>query len=280
VDLDFTASIFAVRCNAALTSCTAPIKISGADPDVQFSWVTIGPDGRTYLSWSEIQGELEGTAETFVHKIRVAEPGSTTFGPTRIIATETQAVPFDGLLHANDFRVATVQKNDVAIVDGHPRVFDVWDACAERPLDTICVEPVIKLSWSDDLGTTWTAPKVISRGGDNYFPSLSSDGEGALAVTYFTNRFDPVFHNRQDVELLTVNASTGSVKRVQRLTRTSNESEADPLLGGTFIGDYIQVFADRGRAWTAYNANYRSVPLLGEGTPLPQQDNYLSVDGL
>ena len=278
--LDFTASIFAVRCDAALTSCTAPIKISGADPDVQFSWVTIGPDGRTYLSWSEIQGELEGTPQTFVHKLRVAEPGSTTFGPTRIIATETQPLPFGGLLHANDFRVATAQKHDVAIVDGHPRIFDVWDACAERPLDTICVEPAIKLSWSDDLGATWTTPAVISRGGDNYFPSVSSDGDGSLAVSYFTNRFDPVFHNRQDVELLTVNARNGNVRRVQRLTRTSNESEADPLLGGAFIGDYIQVFADRGRAWTGYNANYRSVPLLGDGTPLPQQDNYLSVDGL
>jgi hypothetical protein len=52
------------------------------------------------------------------------------------------------------------------------------------------------------------------------------------------------------------------------------------VLGGVFIGDYIdEVFAHHGRAWTGFNANFRSVPLLGDGTPLPQQDNYLSVRG-
>jgi hypothetical protein len=46
-----------------------------------------------------------------------------------------------GFLHANDFRVATVQRSEVATVGGRPRR---GDACSERPLDTICVEPVIE----------------------------------------------------------------------------------------------------------------------------------------
>jgi hypothetical protein len=279
-ELDFTASIKAVRCDAQLTACSAPIDISGDDRDVQFSDVTIGPDGRTYITWSEIQGELEGTAQTFIHKVRVAEPGSLAFGPERVIATEEQPIPFGGFLHANDFRVATVQKSEVTMVGGRPRLFVVWDACSERPLDTICVEPVIKLTYSDDLGRTWSRQKIISSGGDNYFPTLSPDRAGSLAVAWFTNRFDPQFHNRQDVELLEVDADRVRTGRRQRLTAPSNETEADPILGGVFIGDYIEVFAHHGVAWTHYNANYRSVPLLGEGTPLPQQDNYLSVRGL
>ena len=64
--------------------------------------------------------------------------------------------------------------------------------------------------------------------------------------------------------------------QVQRLTEDSNDPEADPLLGGTFIGDYIEVFAHDGVAWVGYNANYRFVPLLGDGVPVPQQDNYLA----
>ncbi|MDQ3751961.1 MAG: hypothetical protein M3333_03605 [Actinomycetota bacterium] len=65
--LGFTsASIKAVRCDGALQSCTAPILISGADEDVQFADVTIGPDGRTYITWSEIRGELEQTPQTFI----------------------------------------------------------------------------------------------------------------------------------------------------------------------------------------------------------------------
>ena len=47
------------------------------------------------------------------------------------------------------------------------------------------------------------------------------------------------------------------------------------LLLGYFIGDYFQVFARRGIAYVHYNANYRSVQLLGHGFPIPQQDNFL-----
>jgi len=77
------------------------------------------------------------------------------------------------------------------------------------------------------------------------------------------------------VELVALNATTSKVAQRQRLTSLSNESEADPVFGGLFIGDYIEVFAKGGKALVHYNANYRQVRLLGEGVPVPQQDNYL-----
>jgi len=273
----FTAEIFAVRCDADLTGCTDPIPISEDDIDVQFSDVTIGPDGRVYVTWSQILGELEGTAQTFVHKVRVAEPGSTEFGPEHTIFSEDLAIPFGGVLHANDFRVATILKNDVKDVGGtYPRIYAIWDACRYRPLDTVCEEPTIWLSHSDDLGETWSQRRAISRRGDNYFPTIADDPTGDdLAAAWFTNRHDPVFHNRQDVEMVRLDEN-GRVERRQRITRPSNESEADPLLGGTFIGDYIEIFAHRGRALIGYNANYRKEELLGLGRPIPQQDNYLA----
>ncbi len=275
--LDFTASIKAVRCSADLQECTSPIRISGTDKDVQFGDVTIGPDGRTYITWSEIQGELEEQPQTFIHKLRVAEPGSTTFGPTRVVATEELAIPFGGFLNANDFRIATYPKNEVRMIGGEPRVFVVWDACRARVLGgNVCEEPVIKLTTSDDLGESWSDVKILSKGGPNYFPTISNDRKGPyLAVAYFTNRFDPRFDNRQDVELVTLNPNTLNVANRQRLTSLSNEPEADPVLGGFFIGDYIEVFALGNRALVHYNANYRQVQILGEGLPVPQQDNYL-----
>ena len=276
--LGFTsASIKAVRCNADLQDCTAPILISGTDKDVQFADVTIGPDGRTYVTWSQIKGELQEQPQTFTHKLRVAEPGSTSFGPTHVVATEDLAIPFGGRLNANDFRVATYPKNEVRMVNGKPRVYVVWDACRARVLDgMVCEEPLIKLTTSDDLGESWSDAKTLSKGGPNYFPTISNDRKGPnLAVAYFTNRFDRRFENRQDVELVTLNPKTlGTVNR-QRLTSLSNEPEADPLLGGSFIGDYIEVFALQNRALVHYNANYRQIQLLGEGLPVPQQDNYL-----
>lgn len=278
----FTAQIRAVRCTPNLASCTRPILISGSDEDVQFSDVTIGPDGRTYITWSQIKGELEGTPQTFVHKMRVAQPGSTTFGPTRVVYREDKAIPFGGKLNANDFRVATYPKNTVAEVGDQPRVFVTWDACSTRVLgETVCEGAVIKLSWSDDMGRTWHGPIPVSVRGQNYFPTIDYDRQrNQIAIAYFTNRYDLAFDHRQDVELVTRDARTpANFGDRRRVTASSNEPTADPLLGGRFIGDYIEVAALRGRALVHYNANYVSVPLLSEGRPVPQQDNFIARIG-
>jgi hypothetical protein len=285
------AEIEAVRCDRNLTTCTHPIPISVNDLDVQFADVTIGPDGRVYITWSEIICEITGDpdctepeeGQKFVHKLRIAEPGSTVFGPERIVHKEDRPIPFGGFLHANDFRVATYPKNDVTLLGPgrDPRIFLVWDACRFRPLNTVCEEPLIKLRHSDDDGVTWSRVRELSRGGDNYFPSIVSNDapRPTLAFTWFTNRFDATFHNRQDVEFLTMDPASLRTGALRRLTQPSNESEADPLLGGFFIGDYIEVFATADRAWVHFNANYLQKQLLApfgvEGIPVAQQDNFL-----
>lgn len=272
------AQIKAVRCDADLDHCTNPILISGTDADVQFSDVTISDSGATLVTWAQIEGELEQTAQTFTVKARIAPPGSTTFGPTRIVSRETNPIPFGGFLHANDFRVATSPKSIMPTVNGVERPVVVWDRCRYRVFDTICEEPQIVMSMSKDAGKTWSHPRVISLAGDNYFPAISDEtGNPRYVVGYYTNRFDPVFHNRQDVELVTINPATGGITKRQRVTQVSNETEADPLLGGFFIGDYIDVHLLGSTAYVHYNANYRHVALLGQGIPIPQQDNYLTT---
>lgn len=275
--LGFTgARIKAVRCAADLSTCTDPIVISGADQDVQFSDVTISRSGATLITWVEIRGELEQKAQTFVVKSRIAPPGSTSFGPTRIVAEETKPLPFGGKLHANDFRAATTPKSNLVTVRGADRPTVVWDRCRHLVLDFVCEEPEIVMSRSADGGRSWSAPKVISKAGDNYFPAISDENaNGKFVVAYFTNRHDKRFHARQDVELVTVDAANGRHSRRTRATRFPNDSQADPVLGGLFIGDYIEVHL-RGRdAYVHYNANYRRTRLLDQGVPIPQQDNYL-----
>lgn len=299
--LGFTqAEIFAVRCDRDLVDCTTPIPISVDDLDVQFSDVTIAPDGRVYVTWSEIIGELPFdpdcpdidpdtgeclTGQTFVHKLRVAAPGSVDFGPERIVHVEDKAIPFGGFMHANDWRVATYPKNEVVPVGGGQRTFVVWDACEFRPLDSICEEALIKLKYSDDDGATWSDVQIISAGGDNYFPAIAWNQDtrrSRLAFAWFTNRYDETFHNAQSVDYLTMDPVRVRARgRPQQLARPLNESEADPILGGFFIGDYIEVAAVGRRAWVGFNANYRHEQLLGplgvEGIPVPQQDNYLVI---
>ena len=290
--LGFTgAQIKAVRCDENLVTCTAPILISGSDADVQFSDVTVGPDGRAYISWSQIVGELEQTDQVFIHKIRVeTAPGSAVFGPTQTIYTETNAIPFGGFLQANDFRVATYLKTDVTNVTGHPRIFAIWDACKVRLLGSICEEPVIKLSYSDDDGASWTGPIILSSGGVNYFPTISVDRTyttNNVAAAWYTNSFDAQFANAQDAVATSINPLTGQARGLKRLTSSSNETEADPLLGGFFIGDYIEGVLIKNRYYVHTNANYQKVRLLGVfGEPFStapavnQQDNYLFVTAL
>jgi len=267
-----SSNIKAVRCNPALSSCTDPIVVSGSDQQPTFSDVTVGPDGRTYLSWAQFLGSPE-TGQKMVLKLRVAPPGSTQFGPTRIVATEPK--PAVAFLHANGFRVQTIPKNDVKVVHGHPRVFVVWEGC-RTSIHGVCEEPRINLARSADFGASWRRT-VLSAGGDNYFPTISEDrGGAALAVAWYTNRHDRRFHSRQDVELASVDPGSGTVVKRQRLTPVSNETEADVVLHGLFIGDYFEVFARRGVAYVHYNANYRLVRVLGQGIPVRQQDNYLT----
>ena len=301
------AQIKAVRCDGDLVSCTAPITISQFGPpgpqtdnDVQFSDVTIGPDGRAYITWAGIIGELPGAngapgqPQTFVIRERTeTAPGSGVFGPVHTVYTEQQPIPFGGFLHANDFRVATYPKSDVVNVNGVPRIFVIWDACKVRFLDASCQEPLIKLSYSlDPDGTAWSAPIELSNGGDNYFPTISADRTGKtnnLAAAWFTNYYDIGFHNAQDVQATSIDPATGKSRGLKRLTGPqSNESESDPLLGGAFIGDYIEgVLVSGNRYYVGYNANYRQMQVLGalgppfsEAPPMNQQDNYLAITGL
>ena len=263
-----------VRCSLDLVTCSQPIPLSTGQKVSEYPTVTIGPEGRTYVTWGEFFGDsFIGPAQR--GWLAVAEPGSLTFR-RHPIYKETQVIRAQEALHANSFRVGTMFKNTVTMHHGHPVVMATWDRCALHVQDQFCEEAEIRLSTSSDLGRTWTTPRTISAGGDNIFPFLDRDPTTHQVVgTWYTSRFDPVFHNRQDVELVRL-SPTGDVQGRTRVTRTSNETEADPLLGAFFIGDYIQVDAVDGTAYVAYNANYHHVRLFGEGVPIAQQDNYLT----
>jgi hypothetical protein len=275
-------TIKAIRCTADLSSCTAPIVVSVGQQVAEYPDVTIGPDGRVYITWTEFtRGSFTGPAE--LSWFAVAEAGSTTFSAPRPVFPKDQKAlrghPL-GLIHSNDFRlIGTTSTNTVKIVNGQPRVFATWNRCKKEILGGVCEEAQVMLRYSDDLGLTWSAPAAISAGGDNYFQSIDTDPvTGAIVVAYYTSRYDPVFHNRQDVEVVTLDDNGRVIKR-QRATDESNEPEADQLLQGAFIGDYLEVSAVGGTAYVHYNGNQRSEQFLGTALPEPQQDNYLAMVG-
>ena len=262
-----------VRCTRTLATCTKPIPLSTGQKVAEYPTVTVGPDGRTYVTWGEFFGDsFIGPAQR--GWLAVAEPGSLTFTRHPIVK-ETQVIRAQETLHADSFRVGTMFKNTVAMDHGTPVVLATWDRCRLHVADQFCEEAEIRVSVSRDLGKTWSTPRTISAGGDNIFPFLDTDPVTHNIVgVWYTSRFDPVFHNRQDVEMVRLSPD-GTVLHRTRVTPMSNETEADPILGSAFIGDYIQVDAVDGNAYVAYNANMHHVRLLGQGVPIPQQDNYL-----
>jgi hypothetical protein len=277
--VEHSGQVQAVRCTADLSSCTDPIVISVGQQVAEYPDVTIGPDGRVYITWTEFTGgSFTGPAER--GWFAVAQPGSTRFsGPRLVVPTDPLVLrghPI-GKIHSNDFRLGgNLGVNTVAMVSGHPRVFAGWTHCKAEVLDGVCEEPQFQIRYSDDLGRAWSGPRTVTGVGDNYFPTLDTDPRtGALVAAFYTSRYDPIFHNRQDVELVALSRTARVTHRV-RVTSVSNEPEADPLLGGFFIGDYIEVSAEGRAAYVHYNANQRHVRLLGEGVPIPQQDNYLT----
>ncbi len=272
----FTFRILAVRCDVNLDGCTSPVLLSEGQTNDTFAYVVIGPDGRVYLAWAESNWP-PSLPEHMRLWMRVAGPGGSRFGPLRLIAQEPKNLNY-AYIHGRDFRAATQPKVAVAQVQGKPRVFVTWEGCRYRVFsDAVCEEPQIKLTRSDDLAKSWSRPRAISAADDNYFATIADDSSrGQVVVAYYTTRFDPEFHNRQDVELVVIEAATARVTSRRRVTATSNEPEADPFVGGFFIGDYIQVVAHGGMAYIHYTANYVKESMAGAGPPVPQQDNFMS----
>lgn len=275
-----TSVIRAVRCNSTLSSCTNPIPISTDDTQTQFSYVTIGPDGGTYVTWAAFSIDTQGNVVTNI-KYRRAPAGSTKFGPVHKVVGDIRTMNNAPKLHSNDFRVASIPVNTVRYINGHIRTYVVWGGCGAVPYQYVCEEANIKLRYSDNDGRTWSTTKFLSNGGDNYFPTISSDRTGhSVAVAYYTNKYDRTFHAKQDVELVSLNPTTLSITKRQRVTTQSNDPEADPTLGGAFIGDYFQILASSNTAYITYNASYRPEKFLGQGVRISQQDNYLAKRGI
>ncbi|HEV8712834.1 MAG TPA: hypothetical protein VGX03_08415, partial [Candidatus Binatia bacterium] len=76
-------------------------------------------------------------------------------------------------------------------------------------------------------------------------------------------------------------SSTGAAPYTSlRVTPVSNDTEADPLLSDTFIGDYIEAACRGGLGYVHYTANYaaKQTSFFDGGSislNVQQQDNFL-----
>jgi Tetratricopeptide repeat len=125
------------------------------------------------------------------------------------------------------------------------------------------------LTHSDDGGSNWTPPVVISEdpepAGDQFFPWLEIDGEGRFHLLYLDtsltvqsdaapNAWIDAFYAWSD--------DRGATWSRHRLTASSFDSTVTDLGGGQFIGDYLGMAMTGNRVWPVYLSTEFGTPGL------------------
>ena len=308
----------AARCviqggSGLISSCTAPIPLSAVTAEGQYPYVTMAPNGRTYITWIEVASSAGG--DVFTIYMRVAEPGATTFGNPMVVYQEQHPLGFATSLSQNDFRVSSIPSaTALDLGGGTNRVYIAWAFCQQlvrvSVVDT-CRDSDLKITHADD-GQPFGTPLTLTAAGSQYFPSIDADNTGQrLYLTYYSNEADPWNHRQQVIlassppdlsgftstalnaayppgdlncdhfvgvidMILGLQAIAGNIPPLGGCPVDLNEPDADPYLGGLFIGDYMEVAAENGLAYVGYTANFTKLNFLGTGPPTYQQDNYLA----
>jgi hypothetical protein len=220
--------------------------------------VVVGPKGQIDVAYSAID---QKNAEI---RFRRSDDGGATFGPTVVVAEATAAssVGFDHL--QGNFRTTvfpTLAVDDFN--DAHRgALYLVWtDASLHQIPDAVANvflgDPVysfgdIVLSVSNDSGTSWSTPRLVSpapstfkgAGRDQFMAGVAIDATGALAVCYSDRRNDP--NNFTIDHFCSLSRDQGTTFKDVRETPISwtPTHATDVFINPAYMGDYDTVGSD------------------------------------
>lgn len=275
-----TSSIELVACPAnfsGVASCSPAVSISGADPQTQYSHISVRPDGVvtiTYINLNVYATRVPGAVqETFDIRYVSCVPNGAPLPPTCAqpvpVLTEEHPLYFNGnnfnaTLAANTFRVSTYPTHDQRWNGSQYEEFIVWSRCASDPLvlmgnyyfDVTCSDADLVMSWAptDAAGrsSAWAPVKAFdARKHDQIMPWVRTDhARNIIDVAYLSSQNDTYGHRLQTI---LAQIEPGSYERSQKdviLNPVAAEPNADDLLGAGFFGDYIGM-ASRGNGSTS-----------------------------
>ena len=158
---------------------TERLQISGAGSSGNAAYPAVGPNGEVYVTWGNFGDE--------VYFDRSLDGGDTWLAADVVINGDIVAPrsPLSG-----GFRNPEMPSIAVDRTGGpdHGRVYVVWP-------DQRFGDPDILLSYSDDLGDTWSAPlrvndDAVGNDADQFFPWVAVDDNGHVQVTFLDRRDD------------------------------------------------------------------------------------------
>jgi hypothetical protein len=278
--------------------CSAPISISGDDPQTQFSHIAVRPDGVitiTYINVNAIPtGKQNYVRQTFDIKYVSCTPNGAPSAPTcsaaSLITTEKTPLAFGGTLAANVFRVESYPTHDNRLKDGVYEEFVAWSRCKTDPylfvgtfLYLACTDSNLVMTWSatDSTGKAsgWAPVSVVNNHvGDQIMPWVRTDhSRDIVHVTYLSSEQDP-FGHRFNVLENQIPLSHHIPDSPIFVSSIPSEPSDDPVLGPGFIGDYIGIVAKgngaSSRAYFGFTSQFYKGLLYG--VPVSGQDNLIS----
>jgi hypothetical protein len=239
------AAVIAVSTDGGRTfSGPQPLDGAGGGPvsDIATNPFT-GPNGQVYVTWQDIQNSRVDFSASL-------DGGRTFSAPSTLHSTN---VPYEVAVPAMAFRQALMYPScgaDTSSGANRGRLYCAWmDQVASGRTN-------IYLSYSDDGGSTWSAPSQVNDGpvtADHFNHWLSVDPvDGSVNVSYYDTRNDPSNLKTDVYFSRSTNGGTSFLPAVRVTNAQSDETSAPADLGNQY-GDYEGIAAYGGVAhpiWT------------------------------
>lgn len=254
---DFS-SPFSVKLNRSIDGAntfSSPISLKNGFG--QGTNIQTGPNGEVYVCYADYgtSGNLPASGLGFVRSI----DGGITFSPSQLaftyvgIRTSNSALPQFNGIRVNDFPAMAVDKSTGS---HRGRIYVVYAAQKNGNGNAI-----IQLRFSDDRGSTWSAPKEISISGgtQNWFPWITVDDvTGGVYVIYYSFDTSIAFETNTYVAATSDGGNSFvnyKVSDVSHITAPINSSLSVPVFNPSYAGDYIGIAANGGKVYSAWMDN-------------------------
>jgi hypothetical protein len=296
-----------VKCNNALSFCTAPVTLdsttgaANAYDFLQFSYVSVDSAGTVNVVWVK-HGSTSATSfdpKFFTDTIRFRSITPTTSplsvgtpGTIRTVFIDKMPIvqgtfPYPALHREAAIPVLAKSGTKINVVWprrhlGSPAALGGQSPNLAGLVTGFFSDSDIVSSISLNGGATWSAPAIVSAAGKaQYQPSICVNSAGNVEVAYYSNELDALNGFTQDVFLVKSINGGSTYGTPIRVAAISNNPANDPFNAGFFIGDYAGVSCAGTNAFVSYTANYvaKSTALFLDGSPsilVKQQDDFVS----
>jgi hypothetical protein len=236
-------------CTNPKLNCSSPMVISTGDPNADFSFVQVRPDGLITVSY----GNLTSTGAEdimFVTCTPNGAPAVPTCGSPQLVSVENNPaldillgdLPMGGVLYP---RHVNRQESDETTFT----TFLVYDRCDVAVIQKVgemlafCPKTDVVVASSTDAGASWSPiTKVSTSAGQQFFGAVALDtSTNTVNVGYYSTENDS-FQIRPQVFLAQIALGTTTVEAPHLLTSDFGDVQASPPI---VIADQPVGFGDR-----------------------------------